>query len=52
MLQHANIARNAFRPIRLVRPSNLKWETNLSMGRFLDVVCYDLSVAQSIEYST
>ena len=38
MLQHANIARNAFRPIRLVRPSKENSYTNISMGRFSDVV--------------
>ena len=37
--QHANIALNAFRPIRLVCPSKLKWETNLSMGCSFYVVC-------------
>ena len=31
---HANIARNAFRHVRLVRPSKL----NRAMGRFSDVV--------------
>ena len=34
----ANIARNAFRPKRLARCWNLKSDTNLSMGRFSDVL--------------
>ena len=34
MLETLNIAFNAFLPIRLVRPSNLKWETNIE-GTFV-----------------
>ena len=39
---HTNIARNhrrnALRPPRLVRPSKLNSETNISMGYFVDVI--------------
>ena len=38
LLQLTYIVPGVFRPIRLVRPSKLKWETR-AMGRFSDVVC-------------